>query len=160
MHVLLVEDDPLVGAASGGESVLQPLAHLREAAPAVAAGELEYVEAESVGDVNARVQQAAAEGKWTLFDFYADWCVSCHVIERNLFGDPAVASHLARMQLVRPDGTGNDATDRALLEHWGVMGPPTLILVGPDGTERRDLRVAGEIDADGFLKRLDAAGIS
>ncbi|VTM09784.1 protein-disulfide reductase [Pseudomonas aeruginosa] len=80
------------------------------------------------------------------------------MIERNVFGDPAVASRLARMQVVRPDVTRNDATDQALLKHWGVMGPPTLILVGPDGTERRDLRVVGEIDARAFLVRLDKAG--
>jgi thiol:disulfide interchange protein DsbD len=40
------------------------------------------------------------------------------------------------------------------------MGPPTLILVGPDGTERRNLRVVGEIDARGFLERLKAGGVS
>ena len=80
------------------------------------------------------------------------------MIERNVFGDPAVASRLARMQVVRPDVTRNDATDQTLLKHWGVMGPPTLILVGPDGKERRDLRVVGEIDASAFLERLDKAG--
>lgn len=66
----------------------------------------------------------------------------------------------ARMQVVRPDVTRNDATDQALLRHWGVMRPSTLILVGPDGAERRDLRVVGEIDASGFLGRLHAAGLS
>ena len=79
-------------------------------------------------------------------------------IDREVFDDAAVASRLARMQVVRPDVTRNDATDQALLKRWGVMGPPTLILVGPDGTERRDLRVVGEISARAFLERLDKAG--
>lgn len=139
----------LVGAASGGESALQPLAHLR-GAPTVG----------TTADVDARLADAAARGQWTLIDFFAEWCVSCHVIERNVFGDPEVGAVLARMQVVRPDVTRNDATDQALLRHWGVMGPPTLILVGPDGAERRDLRVVGEIDARGFLARLNAAGLS
>ena len=39
------------------------------------------------------------------------------------------------------------------------MGPPTLILVGPDGKEQRDLRVVGEIGAQAFLERLDSAGV-
>lgn len=151
----------LVGAASGGDAILQPLAHLR-GAPAAAAttAEVSYIQAKSVADVDARLAEGAARGQWTLIDFYADWCVSCHVIERNVFGDPAVAARLARMQIVRPDVTRNDVTDKDLLRHWGVMGPPTLILVGPDGTERRDLRVVGEIGASEFLKRLDAAGVS
>jgi thiol:disulfide interchange protein DsbD len=150
----------LVGAASGGESALQPLAHLRgdSASAAPATGGVAYLQAKSVEDVDAHLAQAASRGQWTLIDFYADWCVSCHVIERNVFGDPAVASRLARMQVVRPDVTRNDATDQTLLKHWGVMGPPTLILVGPDGKERRDLRVVGEIDASAFLERLDKAG--
>lgn len=150
----------LVGAASGADSVLQPLAHLRGTAPAVATAtpSLSYVAAKSVEDVDARLAEAGARGEWTLIDFYADWCVSCHVIERNVFGDAVVAQRLAHMQVVRPDVTRNDALDQALLKRWGVMGPPTLILVGPDGSERRDLRVVGEIDAPAFLARLDAAG--
>lgn len=36
----------------------------------------------------------------------------------------------------------------------------TLILVGPDGTERRDLRVVGEINAPEFLTGLNEAGVS
>lgn len=149
----------LVGAASGGDSVLQPLTHLRGVETASAAARVDYVAAKSIEDVDARLAEAAARGQWTLIDFYADWCVSCHVIERNVFGDPAVAARLATLQVLRPDVTRNDATDQALLKHWGVMGPPTLILVGPDGQERRALRVVGEVSARDFLNQLLAAGI-
>ncbi|MDY0308705.1 MAG: protein-disulfide reductase DsbD [Castellaniella sp.] len=150
----------LVGAASGGDSALQPLAHLRggSVSSAPEGSGVAFVQAKSVQDVDAALEQAALRHQWTLIDFYADWCVSCHVIERNVFGNPVVASRLARMQVVRPDVTRNDATDQALLKRWGVMGPPTLILVGPDGRERRDLRMVGEIDAQAFLDHLDQAG--
>lgn len=149
----------LIGAASGGDSVLQPLTHLH-GGTAVASTVVAptYVQAKSVADVDARLAEAATRGQWTLIDFYADWCISCHVIERNVFGDPVIAKRLANMQIVRPDVTLNDATDQALLTHWGVMGPPTLILVGPDGTERRDLRVVGEISANDFLSHLNKTG--
>ncbi|GAD24655.1 thiol:disulfide interchange protein [Acidovorax sp. MR-S7] len=150
----------LVGAASGGESALQPLTHLRSASAATAPSpsKVTYVQAKSTGDVDRLLALAASRDQWTLIDFYADWCVSCHVIEREVFGDPVVAARLARMQVVRPDVTRNDATDQALLRRWGVMGPPTMLLVGPDGAERRDLRMVGEIDARAFLGRLDSAG--
>lgn len=148
----------LVGAAAGADSALQPLAHLRASAAAAETLPLTYVPAKSVEDMDNRLAEAAARGQWTLIDFYADWCVSCHIIERKVFGDAEVAQRLAHMQVVRPDVTRNDALDQALLEHWNVMGPPTLILVGPDGVERRDLRIVGEIDAPAFLDRLDAAG--
>jgi thiol:disulfide interchange protein DsbD len=148
----------VLGAASGADSLFQPLAHLRGTAQASPAKGVHYVAVKSVHDVQARIAQAGHRGQWTLIDFYADWCVSCHVIERNVFGDAAVARRLISVQVLRPDVTRNDVQDQALLKHWGVMGPPTLILIGPDGAERRALRMVGEINAAGFLARLDAAG--
>ncbi|VVE74598.1 thiol:disulfide interchange protein [Pandoraea anapnoica] len=154
----------LVGAASGGESLLRPLA--RPDGVAIAGGDsagqragksVDYVSVKSEQDVDARIAQATAKGQWTLIDFYADWCVSCHVIERNVFGDPAVAARLARMQVLRPDVTKNDDIDRALMKRWGVMGPPTLILVDTTGKEVRTHRMVGEMTAQAFLQRLDAA---
>ena len=149
----------LVGAAAGGDSALRPLERFGTAVAAEAASPgPDYVAVKSIDDIDARIAEAGARGEWTLIDFYADWCVSCHVIERNVFGDPAVAARLARMQVLRPDVTANDAVDRQLQRHWQVPGPPSLILVGPDGDERRALRTVGEIDAAGFMARLDAAG--
>ena len=154
----------LVGAASGGESLLRPLARAdgvaltgSDGAGQRAGKSVNYVSVKSEQDVDVRIAQAAAKGQWTLIDFYADWCVSCHVIERNVFGDPAVAARLARMQVLRPDVTKNDDIDQALMKRWGVMGPPTLILVDATGKEVRAHRMVGEMTAQTFLQRLDAA---
>ncbi|ODP32329.1 protein-disulfide reductase DsbD [Pandoraea sp. ISTKB] len=158
----------LVGAASGSDSFVRPLAQVRPAgyaADGVSAGPLasqrtgavEYVGVKSVQDVDARVAQAAAQGQWTLIDFYADWCVSCHVIERNVFANPTVSARLAQMQVLRPDVTKNDAIDQALMKRWGVLGPPTLILIDATGQEVREHRMVGETSVNTFLSRLDAA---
>lgn len=151
----------LVGSASGATSLLQPLQKLR----AVAAVGMPsnspqptYIAAKTVEDVNNQLQAAQAKGQWTLIDFFAKWCVSCHVIEKNVFGHPEVAARLQHLHIIRPDVTHNDAADRALLKHWGVQGPPTLILVDPNGIERRDLRMVGELSAARFLETLDSAG--
>lgn len=153
----------LTGAAIGGESPMQPLQPLRTASAAANTGganaaAVNHVGVKSVDDVDARIAQAGARGQWTLIDFYADWCVSCQVIEHKVFSDPAVRARLAKMQVLRPDVTRNDATDQALMKRWGVLGPPTLILIGPDGQEVRAQRMVGELDARSFLQRLDAAG--
>ncbi|MFJ2994914.1 protein-disulfide reductase DsbD [Pandoraea sp. NPDC087047] len=156
----------LVGAASGGDSVLRPLAWSNAVAGGGASAgavsrdgkPVDYVGVKSVEDVDARIAQAAARGQWTLIDFYADWCVSCHVIERNVFGHPEVAARLARLQILRPDVTKNDPTDQALMKRWGVLGPPTLILIDAQGNEVRAQRMVGEMDPRAFLRRLDTVG--
>lgn len=151
----------MFGGASGASDPwrpLQPLAGGLAAAAPVSAGTPDYVEAKSVDDVARRIAEAGARGQWTLVDFYAGWCVSCHVIEREVFGDPRVAARLARMQVLRPDVTANDPVDRELMQAWQVVGPPTLMLVGPDGREVRALRTVGEISADRFLERLEQVG--
>ncbi|WAL82481.1 protein-disulfide reductase DsbD [Pandoraea sp. XJJ-1] len=152
----------LVGAASGSDAVLSPLARANAAVTHGAAGQsdkrLNYIGVKSAEDVDARIAQAVAKGQWTLIDFYADWCVSCHVIERNVFGNPEAATRLATMQVLRPDVTKNDAIDQALMKRWGVLGPPTLILIDANGQEVRAQRMVGELDARSFLRHLDAAG--
>ena len=145
----------MVGGASGASDPWRPLAGFGAGvANAQAATGVSYVQVKTADDVARRIAEAGARGQWTLVDFYADWCVSCHVIEREVFGDAQVAQVLAGMQVLRPDVTANDAADQELLRSWQVAGPPTLLLIGPDGLERRDQRTIGEIDADKFLQRL------
>ena len=147
----------LVGAAGGGTSVVAPLSAW--SAPAEATKGQHATAAKTVEDVDARISGARALGQWTLIDFYADWCISCQVNERGVFAAHEVKKRLASVQVLRPDVTANDEADKALMRRWGVQGPPTMILVGPDGEERRAQRVVGEISAEQFLAALNAAGL-
>lgn len=152
----------LIGAAGGAQNPLQPLAFLaggaasaREASPTdFMAG---FASVKTPQELETRVAEAGRRGQWTLVDFSADWCVSCRVIEREVFGDPRVRQALADTRLLRADVTANDADDRAMMSAQGILGPPTLLLFGPDGEERRAERVVGELGADDFLARLARA---
>src|SRR3546814_11539256 len=95
-----------------------------DASAQTAARTVAFVEAKTADDLSRRIAVAGAGGQWTLVDFYADWCVSCQVIEREVFGDPQVASMLAGMQVVRPDVTANEAADGALMKACQVAGQP------------------------------------
>ena len=148
----------LGGAAAGGESPWRPLASWVSGAPAPQNDFMaRFQPVPDTATLSAQLAQASARGQWTLVDFYADWCVACHVIEAEVFGDPAVQAALGSAQLLRPDVTAHDADDRALMQRYGIIGPPTLLLIGPDGEERRAQRVIGEVDAAGFLARWQAA---
>ena len=44
----------------------------------------------------------------------------------------------------------------SILTHQ-ILGPPTMLLIGPDSKERRAERIIGELSADEFLARLARA---
>lgn len=146
----------LIGAASGNTSLANPLKQERQLGIAAHAG-TSMVSVKTIQDVESKVAVAGAQGQWTLVDFYADWCTSCHHNERSVFGDEEVQKVLSQMQVLRPDVTANDAEDQALMRSLGVQGPPTLLFIGPDGRERRAQRSVGETSASEFLERLSAA---
>src|SRR5690606_2206155 len=92
----------LVGALSGGRDVLQPLSGLRGVAADAPAGPgVAFQRVASNAELDAAI--AAAHGKTVLFDFYADWCVSCKEMERYTFSDAQVQSRLAGMVKIQAD---------------------------------------------------------
>ncbi|MHB1352337.1 MAG: protein-disulfide reductase DsbD [Thiobacillus sp.] len=152
----------LLGAAGGASDPLRPLAFMTAtAAPAQGTADKDFMArfapVKTEQALAARVAEAGGRGQWTLVDFYADWCVSCKAIEHEVFADPRVQQALADVQLLRPDVTANDADDKTLMRAHQVLGPPTILLIGPDGRERRVERIVGELGAEAFLARLEQA---
>ena len=66
------------------------------------------------------------------------------------FRRPLSAQALADTVWLQADVTANDATDQALLKHFGIFGPPTIAFYGPDGIERRNFRVVGFMKTEEF----------
>lgn len=146
----------LIGVASGGRDPWQPLRGVRliasAAGEASATTESLFHPVKTMADVERAVR--AANGQPVMLDFYADWCVSCRELERETFTDPAVQATLAGMTVLRADVTANDDDDQALLKHFGIIGPPALLFFGPEGTERREYRRVGFIDATQFNQHV------
>jgi thiol:disulfide interchange protein DsbD len=78
-------------------------------------------------------------------------------MERYTFTDPKVQQALTNTVLLRANVTQNDADDQALLQHFGIFGPPTIAFYGTDGRERPAYRVVGYMKADDFAARTRAA---
>jgi thiol:disulfide interchange protein DsbD len=64
---------------------------------------------------------------------------------------------LERAVLLQADVTANDADDQALLRHFGILGPPTIVFFGPDGRELSGYRVVGFKPADEFREHASRA---
>lgn len=141
----------VLGAAAGASDPWRPLP--LGVASARPAAELQFVPVGSVEELQARVAAARAEGRATMVDFYADWCVSCKAIEREVLADARVQQALAGMVLLRADVTANDARHQALMRSLQVAGPPTVLFFDAQGREQRPARLVGEFDAAQLLQR-------
>lgn len=149
----------LVGAAAGARDPLAPLAGLSTVASgsASAGPHSEEVKFQRVRSVAELDQVVATAGRPVMFDFYADWCISCKEMERFVFTDPRVKARLDQMLLVQADVTANNADDQALLKRFALFGPPGIIFFDAKGGEVAGSRVIGAQSADQFLRSLDKA---
>jgi thiol:disulfide interchange protein DsbD len=151
----------VIGAATGGSNPLQPLATASFGGAgenAVAShDELPFQRIKTVDDLDREIATASREGKSVMLDFYADWCVSCKEMEAWTFTDAGVQTALSNTVWLQADVTANDAEDKALLDRFGVFGPPTIIFFGTDGEQRRGYEVVGYMKAGAFAAHVQKA---
>ena len=91
-----------------------------------------------------------------MLDLYADWCRSCIEMERKTFSDSRVREAMADMTLVRVDMTNYTEAHAALLQRFGLYGPPAVIILEPL-TGRERLRIIGFEPPEVFEPRLSSA---
>jgi thiol:disulfide interchange protein DsbD len=77
-------------------------------------------------------------------------------MERSTFPRPEVASRLKQFHLVRADVTENNAADQALMNAFGLFGPPSLVFFSDQGEELSDVRIQGEVTAKNLAAHLQA----
>jgi thioredoxin:protein disulfide reductase len=147
----------LIGALAGRSDPLQPLAGVTLATRGAEASHVAFKRIKTVAELEQQVAAASAAGRPVMLDFYADWCVSCKEMERYTFTDAGVQAEFARASLLQADVTANDAADQALLQRFGILGPPTIVFFGADGRERSEYRIVGFKPAGEFRAHIAQA---
>ena len=142
----------IIGALSGSQDMLRPLAHL--AGKPAASSSLEFQRIKSAADLDRTLAAAAAAGKFVMLDFYADWCVTCIEMEHDTFTEPEVKRVLSDVILVQADVTRNDSEDQRLLERFQLFGPPAILFFGTDARELQEYRLIGYVKPEQFLQHL------
>ena len=99
---------------------------------------------------------AVKEGKPVVIDFWATWCLACKELEHKTFSDPRVKEKLREFVTLQVDmTTGKDKIANEAYRRFKVRGLPTVVFIGRDGKERRDLRLEGFEPPESFLRRLE-----
>ncbi len=137
----------LVGAGLGHDDVLKPLVGLN-----ISTNETTHTTVSTPEALQAALHKA--QGQIVLLDFYADWCLSCKILERSVLQDPEIKAALNSIQVLRVDITQNDAHTKALMHQYGVIAPPTLIWLDRAGLPIPAYTLVGEVDKNSFLKTL------
>ncbi len=108
------------------------------------------------------ISAARRSGKPVVVDVAADWCPSCHQLDRETFSDPSVAAKLASVTTVRVDITRYDDQAKATLDElwqlFNISGPhtaPKIFFFDRQGKPLPALTVSGFVPPDKFLAILD-----
>lgn len=148
----------LLGSFSYGlQAVMSHFGFVSNSSVTLATGEQNhsFKRVKSLEDLDREIAAASAQGKTVMLDLYADWCVACKEFEAITFKDAAVLERMNKMVLLQADVTKNDAVDIELLEHYDVLGLPTLLMFDENGAVRDDLRVTGFMRPKAFAEHLD-----
>jgi thiol:disulfide interchange protein DsbD len=108
----------------------------------------------TLDELQQEVKISAAAGKPVLVDLYADWCVACKEFEHITFADAGVKSLMAGFTLLKVDVTQATDQDQLLLDHFQVLGLPTLLLFGKNGSELTQSRITGFMGPKDFSAHL------
>ncbi|HCW91556.1 MAG TPA: thiol:disulfide interchange protein, partial [Marinobacter sp.] len=145
----------------GASDPLNPLAPFTGASAASAASDLPgsrsgelFERSESVDFIRTNMRQAQQNGQPVVLDFYADWCISCKVMERQVFSKPEVVEALQPFRRLQIDMTDNTPAQQAFLDERGLFGPPAILFYDARGQELANARVLGEMDREQFLRHL------
>ncbi len=149
-----------IGALQGGSDPLRPLPAATLVTGNGAVQGENWHTVSTPAELDAQLSAARAAGEPLMLDWYADWCISCKVIEREVFADPLIAPRLADYRLIRFDITDSNAQQRALLDRYKLFGPPAILFFDRGGQEIADARVVGEVDVTQFAERMNRAEAS
>jgi thiol:disulfide interchange protein DsbD len=148
----------LIGAAAGSNDLIQPLRGVATSAGGSGQAEqhLAFRQIKGKQGLQQALQDSSRQGRASMLDFYADWCISCKEMEKYAFSHPGVLAALAKVTALQADVTDNDSIDTELMSSLGIYGPPAILFFDADGREMRNRRVVGEMSGEQFAAHVNA----
>lgn len=135
----------MIGAASGALNPLQPLALL--AGQNISHQTAASLNFKQVGNMKELQEDLllTENKKPSMVYFTADWCVTCHTIDRSVFPDLAVRNSLQDFNLIKVDLSSIDPAKEEMMKQLQVAGPPTMLFFDESGKEVSGSRLVGSV---------------
>jgi thiol:disulfide interchange protein DsbD len=141
-----------VGVLQGNSNPLQPLSGSQQfigsTPPPVHASA--FFRSSSVAEIE---KQIAASQQPVMLDLYADWCISCKVMEEEIFAQPDVQQMMKNVLWLQLDVTDNSAEQIAFMQKHAIFGPPTILFFSQQ-QEMPAARIVGELGKDRFVAHI------
>jgi len=149
----------LIGVAAGSKDLIQPLRGLSASIGGGAQAQQHVVFRQIKGRQGLQIalDDSIQQGRVSMLDFYADWCISCKEMEKYAFTHPGVLNALKDVATLQADVTDNDAIDIELMSSLGIYGPPAILFFDSSGKEIRYRRVVGEMSGEEFAAHIIAS---
>ena len=149
----------LGGVALGSTEIWQPLSGTASATTSIQQSTSRVAAVVSdASALEAALERTAAQNKTAVVYFTADWCVTCRTIERDVLTDAGVIQAFEEADLIKVDVTSNSDAVRELMARYDIVGPPTVLFVGPDGQEIVNTRLVGKVTTSAVLDGVAQAG--
>jgi thiol:disulfide interchange protein DsbD len=143
----------LIGALQGNDDPLQPLASQYKSAQSVAEQAATHAPFTRLTSVTELERIIASEARPVMVDFYADWCISCKVMEKEVFEQADVIQALSHIRWVQLDVTDQTAEHIAFMQQHAVFGPPSMLFFSA-GSEQSNARLIGEATKSEFTQHV------
>lgn len=138
----------IAGALQGNSDLLNPIGestHSESEAP--------FVKTTSIAEINTLIAESQQP---VMVDLYADWCISCKVMDEEIFAQEDAQLALRHLLWVQLDLTDNTEEHKAFMNTHGVFGPPTVLFFEA-GSDNSQGRIIGERRKSEFVQ--EALGI-
>ncbi|OQX39178.1 MAG: hypothetical protein B0D91_02180 [Oceanospirillales bacterium LUC14_002_19_P2] len=150
-----------IGGIKGNTNPLRPLASetiaLSTGTTSSSTTHSSFQTISTLSELESAKAQAILDNRPLLLDFFADWCISCKVIEREVLANPDIAKRLQAFSTIRMDITRNTPEQTQLLNQYQLFGPPAFLFFDRDGQEITPLRLQGEVTVEEMAALLDQA---
>ena len=146
----------IVGAAKGNSNPLQPLSAVNTGSDDQPKRIKLLNKINTLSELSQQLDLAQSAEKPALIDVYADWCLSCKVMERTVFPDPTIQQITKNWHLIKFDITENTPEHQKWLNQYQLFGPPSLLFFDASGQELPELRSLGEISVPELREKLSS----